>query len=172
MAFLIPDNMKSRADVPAVMQRVARALQMSLDDDAIVWYEPLYDPTGERPHLVVLLPSHGIAVLEVLDVRAERLLGIFQGKLKFERDGQVVEAPSPLVRAERLAETLRGRISTEPRLAGVAIPVAAGAVLAGLSEEEGKTRKVQRIIALERCLFRPDLDTALQSVAAVTNVVA
>lgn len=36
MAFLIPDNLKSRAVVPAVMQRVARALQMSLDDDAIV----------------------------------------------------------------------------------------------------------------------------------------
>lgn len=44
MAFLIPDNLRSRQDVPAGIRRVASAFQVGLDEDVTVWYEPLYDP--------------------------------------------------------------------------------------------------------------------------------
>jgi hypothetical protein len=57
MAFLIPDNLKSRPDIPAGIRRVASAFQVGLDESAVVWYEPLYDPSGEKPHFVVLLPD-------------------------------------------------------------------------------------------------------------------
>ena len=65
MAFLIPDNLKSRSDVPHIIQKVAGAFEVGLADNVTVWYEPLYDPKGEKPHFVVLLPDHGICVLEV-----------------------------------------------------------------------------------------------------------
>ena len=47
MAFLIPENLKSRNDVASGIQRVARAFQVGLDEDVVVWYEPLYDPARQ-----------------------------------------------------------------------------------------------------------------------------
>ena len=62
MAFLIPDNLKSRSDVPSHIRRVADAFQIGLDESATLWYEPLYDLHGERPHFVLLVPDRGIVV--------------------------------------------------------------------------------------------------------------
>jgi hypothetical protein len=161
MAFLIPDNLKSRRDAPEAVRRVAAAFEVGLDDSAVVWYEPPYDPSGEKPHLVVLLPDRGIAVLEVFDVKAAGLLGVLRGRVRIERDGREVETENPLVRAERLAETLRRRIAAEPRLAGIAVPVGAGAVLGALTREDAQAKGVDRALDLGRCLFRPDLDAAI-----------
>ena len=43
MAFLIPDNLRTRSDVPAGVNRTARVLQDTLDDASTAWYEPLFD---------------------------------------------------------------------------------------------------------------------------------
>lgn len=157
MAFLIPDNLKSRADVLAGIQGVASPFQVSLDDNVVVWYEALYDPSAEKPHLVVLLPTRGIIVLEVREVKAEGLLGILRGCPRLERDGREIEVENPLVHAERAAEVLRQRIAAEPRLAGLRVAVGAGAVLGSLTAEEADRRGVTQLLALERCLFRIDL---------------
>jgi hypothetical protein len=161
VAFLIPDNLKSRRDAPDAIRRVAAAFEVGLDESAVVWYEPPYDPSGEKPHLVVLLPDHGIVVLEVLDVKPGGLLGVLRGRVRLERDGREVETENPLVRAERLAETLRRRIAAEPRLAGIAVAVGAGAVLPALTREEARTRGIDRALDLDQCLFRPDVDAAI-----------
>lgn len=161
MAFLIPDNLRSRSDVPTGVKRAASAFQVGLDDTAVVWYEPLYDPAGEKPHLVVLLPDRGIVVLEALEARAGGVLGVLRGKIRLERDGREVEVDNPLARAERLAATLRQRIGAESRLAGVKVPVAAGAVLGALTREEAAGKKLDKAIELERCLFRTDLEAAM-----------
>lgn len=161
MAFLIPDNLRSRQDVPPGIRRVASAFQVGLDEDVTVWYEPLYDPDGEKPHLVVLIPDRGIVVLEVLEVKAQKLLGVIRGRIRIERDGREVEADNPLVRAERLAGVLRSRVAAEVRLAGLEVPIAAGAVFPGLSEDEARSSGVGNVVPLERCLFRNHIDDAL-----------
>ncbi|HEY9869663.1 MAG TPA: 3'-5' exonuclease [Candidatus Obscuribacterales bacterium] len=162
MAFLIPDNLKSRSDVSAAIRRVASAFEVGLDDSAIVWYEPLYDPDGNKPHLVVLLPDRGIAVLEILDIKSGFLLGFLRGKVRFDRDGREVEADNPMVRAESLAETLRGRIQAEPRLKHMNLTVAAGAVLPSLAEEEAQKKGADRVLPLDLCLFKEQIDAAIR----------
>lgn len=161
MAFLIPDNLRSRNDAPAGVKRAASAFQVGLDDTAVVWYEPLYDPAGDKPHLVVLLPDRGIIVLEALEVKAGGVLGVLRGKIRLERDGREVEVDNPLARAERLANTLRQRIGAEGRLVDLSVPVVAGAVLGALTREEAATKRLDKTIELDRCLFRPDLDAAM-----------
>lgn len=161
MAFLIPDNLRSRQDVPAGIRRVASAFQVGLGEDATVWYEPLYDPSGEKPHLVVLIPDRGIVVLEVLEVKGQRLLGTLRGRLRFELDGREVEADNPLIRAERLAGVLKRRVGAEARLAGVDVPIAAGAVFPNLSIDEARAKGVDSIVPVERCLFRAHVDDAI-----------
>jgi len=61
---------------------VATALKNGLDDEVVVWFEPLFDTTGSKPHFIVLMPDNGIAVLEVLDVRSNKLLGAVRGLLR------------------------------------------------------------------------------------------
>lgn len=161
MAFLIPDNLKSRKDVPAAIRRVASAFAIGLDESAIVWFEPLYDPDDEKPHLVVLLPERGIIVLEVLDVKSSGLLGALRGRIRIQRDGKEIEVENPIVRADRLADALRARIVSESRLAETPIPVAAGAVFPGLAQDEALAKGIDRVLDAGACVFRSEIDTAI-----------
>jgi hypothetical protein len=131
VAFLIPDNLGSRKDVPEAVRRVARAFQGGFEDDATVWYEPLFDPAGRHPHLVVLEPRIGIVVLDVV-----------RGK----------DVPDePLARADALAGNLRAALDGNDELSHV--PVGATAAFPGLERGD--------VEGLDRCLFRADLDAAL-----------
>lgn len=62
MAFLLPENLASRGDVPAALQSLATALRDFVDDDVTVWCDE--DPQGD-PYLVVLDPRAGVALLRV-----------------------------------------------------------------------------------------------------------
>lgn len=168
MAFLIPDNLKSHPDVPAGIRRVAGALQIGLDDDVTVWYEPPFDPTGEKPHLVVLLPDQGIVVLEVLDVEAGGFLGVLRGRLQIERDGKQIEADNPLLRANRLVGVLQERVMADPRLRGVRVPVVSGAALPNLTRGTAISKRLDHIIPLEKCLMRDEILLALSGEAEGT----
>src|SRR3954451_13607131 len=136
MAFLIPENLRSRADVPSAVRRVAIALKNGLDDEVIVWFEPLFDATGSKPHFVVLMPDNGIAVLEVLEVRANKLLGSVRGRLRIVRDNEEAEVEQPLARADLFAAMLRERIAAEPRLGGAQIAVASAAIFPALERAD------------------------------------
>jgi hypothetical protein len=166
MAFLIPDNLRSRQDLATSVRRFATALKNGLDDEVIVWFEPLFDPTGAKPHFVVLMPDNGIAVLEVLDVTANRLLGVVRGKLRLERDGQEIEVEQPIARAEAFAAALRQRIAAEQRLAGLTIPVAAAAALPAVERPHAIDRGIDRAIRLESCFFRAEVEEAVAGEAS------
>src|SRR5690554_924502 len=97
MAFLIPDNLKSRKDVPEGVRRVAQALQIGLADDATLWFEPPFDPSKQKPHFVLLMPDRGILVLELLELKSSSgLLGVLRSRIRILRDGAEVEVESPL----------------------------------------------------------------------------
>jgi hypothetical protein len=160
MAFLIPDNLKSRPDVPSHIRRVADAFQLGLDESATLWYEPLYDLHGERPHFVLLVPDRGIVVFEVVRSYAEDVLGTLRGKMHLKVDGVERELDSPMDRAIALASVLRERLKAEPRLAGV--PVAAGAVLSGLTKEQAGRRKLDKALDLDLCIFSDEISAAVK----------
>jgi hypothetical protein len=143
MAYLIPDNLASRKDVAEPIRRVARAFAAACDDDVTVWYEPLFDPGGRHPHLVVLEPRVGVVVMEVLGGR-DRL-----------HDAAV----DPLARADGLASTLRKALADHPTLAGV--PVGAAAAFPGIDRDGAEGREVAGQLDLDVCLFKPDVDAAV-----------
>ena len=115
MAFLIPEGLRSRKDVPESIRRVAGALQTALDDDVTVWFEPLFDPMKERPHLVVLEPRIGVVVIEVLKGESKStLLGALRGRLCIELDGTEEEVESPLLRPHSVCSMLELRLCLKP----------------------------------------------------------
>jgi hypothetical protein len=160
MAFLIPDNLRSRKDVPDSIRRVAQAFQIAFEDDATVWYEPLFDPEGRYPHLVVLEPRIGIVVLEVLKGKDKsRLLGALRGKVHIELDGQEQALDNPLERADALATALREVLDAHDELSGV--PVGAAAAFSGADRDEADKLGLGKLVDLDACLFKPDLDAAI-----------
>jgi hypothetical protein len=161
MAHLIPDNLKSRADVSAPIRRVASAFQVALDESVICWFEPLFDPEGQKPHFVVLLPEQGIAVFEVLDLKSDTFLGAFRGRVRFLRDGREIEVENPLVRADTLCEKLKARLLHEPRLRHLQIPVKAGAIFPSLTAEEARKKGGESIIKPDCSLFKDEIDAAI-----------
>lgn len=160
MAFLIPDNLGSRKDVSEAIRRVARAFQVGFEDDATVWYEPLFDPEGRHPHLVVLEPRIGVVVLEVLKGKdRSRLLGAIRGKVHVELDGEERELDNPLERADALAATLREVLAGQASLAHV--PVGAAAAFSGVDRADAERLGLGKLVDLDVCLFKPDLDSAI-----------
>lgn len=155
MAILIPENLRSNKAVPEAVRRVASALQTGLDDDAMVWYEPLFDVSSERPHLVVLEPRIGLVMLEVI---SHKVLGGLRGNLHLEVDGTEEVTSSPLERAERFASAFRDAADEHPNIAG--LPVAAVAAFATVTREQADELGVGKVVDLNHCLFKRDLDLA------------
>jgi len=159
VAFLIPEQLRSRRDVSPGVARFAAALRDGLDDDVTVWYEPAFDLLGKRPALVVLHPSEGILLLEVLISRAAAVRPSTSGTLVLADGEGERDMPNPLARAEeyaaRLDELIRrdGRLHPDDRL-----PVAAAAVLPYISEEAATARGLGQALPRHRCLYREDVD--------------
>jgi len=174
MAFLIPENLSSRRDVPTAASRLAKALREALDDDATVWFEPLFGAGQDRPDLVALVPDTGILVLEILGAKSGALRGARDGGLVIaDRNDVERVVPTPLARAEGFAMDLAGRLRSALTLApSDCLPVTAGGVLAYVSRSEAEAAGYGRVLDLDRCLFRDDLDIALDDAGAFRRLVA
>ena len=159
MAYLIPENLRSRRDVPPGVARFAGALRDGLDDDVTVWYEPMFDVDGERPDLVILMPSFGIVVLEVLETRALALQGAEGESLVVGSGAHAGSTRNPLSRAREFARHLVSAVADESRLPPEErLPIAAGAVLPYVSYEASLTRELGDVLPRESCLFRGDVE--------------
>lgn len=173
MALLIPENLRSRRDIAPGVARLARALQEGLDDLATIWYEPLFDQTGDRPDLVVLVPDAGVLVIEVLESKANAIRGASGDRLVVDRMGERVEMPTPLARAEAFATNLERRMAATPYLeADERLPVRAAGAFPYLSREEAEARALGGAVGLDRCLLRADLDLGVSSAEEFRRVVA
>lgn len=142
MAFLIPENLSTRRDVPTAATRVAKALREALDDDATVWYEPLFGAGQRRPDLVALVPDSGILVLQILGAKSGALRGARDGGIVIvDRHDVERVTPTPLARAQAFADNLAGRLASVSALApSDRLPVTAGGVLAYVSRERPRAR--------------------------------
>lgn len=153
MAFLIPDNLRSRQDVPAAIRRIAGAFEIGLDETATVWFEPLYDPSGNKPHLVVLLPERGVAVLEVIECRSS------SDKNEFLRDGDSLD--DPFQRINKLAQILEKRFQGEPKISHLGLSVAPGICFSNLTNAEAQERGISDLYPPEFCIYKDEIDAAI-----------
>lgn len=123
MAFLIPENLSSRRDVPTAASRLAKALREALDDDATVWFEPLFGAGQDRPDLVALVPDTGILVLEILGAKSGALRGARDGGMVIADRNDVEQVvPTPLARAEAFAMDLTSRLQVRYDTRSVRLP--------------------------------------------------
>jgi hypothetical protein len=157
VAFLIPENLRNNAALPAAHRRVATALAVGLDDAATVWYEPPFDTAGERPDFVVLDPSVGIVVVVVFDQRQDQdVLGAVRGELRVA--GGTAEQPvaNPLDRANHFGHQLQAAIAVH---ANVARAVVGGvAAFPYLTSAQAEQLGLDAVVALEHCLFKEQID--------------
>ncbi len=158
MAHLIPDNLKSRADVPSSIRRIANAFLVGLDESVVCWYEAQFDQENSRPDLIVLLPDRGICVFEVFDVDDQNVLGAIRGNVRLVRDGRECEVTNPLRRAEQLSELLRKRLQAELRMDSVLLNIVAGAIFPALTLEEARQKGVEKICPLDCSMFKEEID--------------
>lgn len=174
MAFLIPENLRSRRDIPPAIGLVARALQEGLDDAATVWYEPLFDVGGERPDLVVLVPDAGVLVIEVLDAKPSATVAAGGRRLRVSGGQGPCECDDPLRRAEMFATELAARVEKDPGLVDTdRLPVVALGVLAYLSRDHATAEALRGAGMDPRlCLFRDDLELGRSDPAAFARQVA
>lgn len=173
MAFLIPENLRTRNDVPPGVSRLARVLQDALEDTATVWYEPLFDPSGERPDIVVLVPDVGVLVLEILEAKSGMIQGVSGDQLIVAGPSGARSVADPLSRAARFATVLRDRLAAEPRLAAEdRLPVTAAGVFTYLTRDEADRKGIGASVDLDHCVLRDDVEEGLRDFPSFRRVVA
>ena len=172
MAYLIPDNLRSRRDVPAGAGLVARVLGDALHDGATVWYEPLFDVDGDRPDLIVLIPDTGVLVIEVLQQKAAAVVGVADVGLCITEQGKQHVLSDPLSRAQRFADDLTARMRTAGIEATDELPVSALGVFAYIDHDTAEAKGIRAVVDVGRCLFRDDLDRINGDMAGARQAIA
>ena len=125
MAFLLPDNIPSRSDVPTRLRQVARALKEHTPEEVTVW---LRQTTGGQPYLVMLDPAAGIMVIDApqLSNRGRRLRQrgrVFDSLNMAGVPDEIVEQMEVARQANRLRSGIDGsRISSLPVRHVLAVP--------------------------------------------------
>ncbi len=159
MAFLIPENLASRSDVPERFRIVAAALREQLPDDVTVWLEhfsldaQLAPPRSLRgqgessvPFLAIVLPRHGLLWLDVL-AGGSRALEQQRGR---RTKGNPV--PAAIGRLEEHSRPVFGRLaeSGDSRTRGIPVLTACAApMVPARAAPPGSDRK--------RVLFADDI---------------
>jgi hypothetical protein len=159
VGYLIPENLRTRNDVPTGVNRLARVLQESLDDTSTIWYEPLFNLNGDRPDCVALIPDVGIIVLEVLEEKAGAIKGVKDHKFAVTKGGVDLTIDDPFERAQRFAKGLEEALDSQQVLSdSERLPVMAAGVLPYLSRSDGERKELGSVMPLERCIFRDELE--------------
>lgn len=172
MAFLIPDNLRSRRDVPPAAGSLARLLGDALPDSATVWYEPLFDVDGDRPDLVVLIPDTGVLVVDVLQQKAAAVVGVADGHLTVTEEGERTSLADPLSRPCRFARHLASRMRAAGIPPGDELPVSAMGTFPYIDAATAKAKGILSVVDAGRCLFRNDLDRMSGDRTGARNAVA
>ena len=157
MAWLIPENLRRRKDLPGAVKLCADAFSSALGDEVTVWYEPPFDPTGERPDFILLVPQYGVIVLSAVMQMKEEIIGIFRGRLHIVVDGQEKDLPDPFARAIAAMELLNARMKAEIRLRNMRCPVAHGLLLPTLHAEEAERKNFHAIVPKNRIIAQDTL---------------
>lgn len=116
MAFLIPENIASRSDLPGPVQAVARSLRDDLDDKVTVWL----DHDEAEPYLTVLDPEAGVVLLSVPAITPKHLRGgiLRQGRIRLATPDDVLARARSLGRLFEAEE----RLGSVPAAAALALP--------------------------------------------------
>ncbi len=132
-AFLIPENIPTRDDLPSGLRGMAQALRDLLPEDVTVWLE---DRDEQAPFLLILDPSCGVLALDVMD---ETGLKAALERWPENRRGEASALAAERVRAQ--AEDIRNRARAERLLKE---PLAIGvAIAAPLLDRERLARRYQ-----------------------------
>ncbi len=160
MAFLIPDNLKSKKDSPNYLKRIATALQHGLDDSVQIWLKPIYHSSNGNTFFIVLIPNRGIAVLNILETKGMKILGLVRNKLRLDNSNQEVELDNPIVTAQEFAGLLETQLATHKELDH--IPIVAGLILPSLEAETLLKLNISNHIPNHQCIFKDVIDTAIK----------
>jgi len=149
MAFLIPENIPSRNDVPERLQIVARAFRDFGADEITVWLEG----EGDEPYLLVLDPSRGVLLIDAPPIKGGIGRSLFQPRSTQVSLSQVVED-----RWKQLSQSMgrENRLPDLPVRSVVAFPTLSAAatdrVASHLSQKDRLTQEDLEEGKLERAL--------------------
>lgn len=173
MAYLIPENLRTRRDVPPAVGTVARILAEHLDFGATVWYEPLFSIDDRHPDLVVLVPDTGVLVLQVLQTKRTAIVDVSGSTLTVkDENGQRVEVQHPLARAQTFVDQIRQQVLATGIAADDELPVMAAGVFGYIDRRAAHDRGLDVAIDTGRCLFRDDIDRMSEGPDGARKVLA
>ncbi len=147
-------------------KRLGRILDSHLDDEYLVWYNPLIGDLQWEPDFVILHPRRGLLVLEVKDWKIESIKsGSDRQKIVLNTPDGSKKTDNPLEQAkkyafaiERLLRKDRDLVQDKGRYqGGLLFPYGHGAVLSNISRSVSEQMQLNDIIHPDLTLYKDEL---------------
>lgn len=147
-------------------KRLGRILDSHLDDEHIVWYNPLIGDQNLEPDFVILHPRHGLLVLEVKDWKIESIKsGSDRQKIVLNTPDGSKNVDNPLEQAKKYAFAINRLLSKDRDLiqgqgryqGGLLFPYGYGAVLSNISRSVSEEMKLSEIIHPDLVIYKDEM---------------
>lgn len=99
MAQLIPSLTTCLSRMTSGEKRLARRLEVLLDDDYLCWYDIPVGRKNRYPDFIILHPARGLLFLEVKDWRLENIKKISKTRVELLTDHGKITVPNPIEQA-------------------------------------------------------------------------
>jgi UvrD-like helicase C-terminal domain/Nuclease-related domain/AAA domain len=166
MATFIPTLNSCLARMTGGEKRLGRILDSHLDDEYLVWYNPLIGDLQWEPDFVILHPRRGLLVLEVKDWKIESIKsGSDRQKIVLNTPDGSKNTDNPLEQAkkyafaiERLLRKDRDLVQDKGRYqGGLLFPYGHGAVLSNISRSVSEQMQLNDIIHPDLTIYKDEL---------------
>ncbi|MCB1838348.1 MAG: NERD domain-containing protein, partial [Alcanivoracaceae bacterium] len=116
MAVLIPALSTCKRTMTSGEKRLGERLEQKLEDDYLIWYEPVIGPRALRPDFLVLHPRRGLLVLEVKDWRLSTLHKIDKLQVALLTDHGIKKDRNPFEQGRVYILELANLLARDPAL--------------------------------------------------------
>lgn len=147
-------------------KRLWRILDSHLNDEHIVWYNPLIGDQNWAPDFVILHPQHGLLVLEVKDWKIESIKsGSNREKIVLNTSDGAVNKDNPLEQVKKYAQAIerllhkdRDLLQSEGKYKGnLLFPYGYGAVLTNISRSVSEEMRLNDIINPDLTIYKDEM---------------
>ena len=116
MAELIPALSTCLNKMTSGEKRLARRLEMLLEDDYICWFDIPFGKKRRFPDFIILHPTRGLLFLEVKDWKLQNVKSINHQIVQYITPSGLVKLYNPLEQARQMAYVVIDRLKKDPAL--------------------------------------------------------
>jgi superfamily I DNA and RNA helicase len=176
MAKIIPTlNRQTLSKMTSGEKRVARRLEVLLEDDYLIWYDIPVGNNRRNPDFIILHPSRGLLILEIKDWKSTTLQKITKTEVELNINGHTLIQTHPLEQARECTYEIVNVLQKDPQLqqaeesrkGRLVLPYGWGAIFTNISRKQIQKLEdqemLENVLPDHLIMYSDDLDEEVEA---------